>query len=81
MSSHTRARSAGATAPSDSYGKRKAVAAAKTTSGFVGCTRTAPSCPVSRSPTKRHVRPASVVFHMPRPVETLLRIPSLPVPT
>ena len=50
-------------------------------SGFVGCTRTREICPAFGSPTFVQLLPASVVFQMPSPAETLPRIPHSPVPT
>src|SRR3954465_6713548 len=50
-------------------------------SALLGSTRTAPICPTSGRPTNVHVLPASVDFHTPRPIETLLRMSSEPVPT
>src|ERR1700741_4492115 len=56
------------------------VAETKTMSGLVGWIRTAPIWPASRSPTNVQVCPASFERYTPRPVETLLRRPSDPVP-
>ena len=56
-------------------------AASHATSGFAGCTFTAPICPESFSPANLHVRPASMDLYTPRPMITLLRIAALPVPT
>src|SRR5215475_9734233 len=56
-------------------------AATQATSGFVGWMRTAPIWPTSYKPTNDHVWPPSVDLYTPRPVDTLLRRPSDPVPT
>ena len=50
-------------------------------SGLVGWMRTAPICPASYSPMNCQVAPPSSDRYTPRPVETLLRTPSDPVPT
>jgi hypothetical protein len=42
--------------------------------------RTAPICPTLYSPMNCHVLPASLLRYTPRPVDTLLRTPSEPVP-
>src|ERR1043166_2751222 len=56
------------------------MAATYTTLGFDGSMRTAPIWPASYKPAKLHVWPPSVVLYTPRPVDTLLRMSSEPVP-
>src|ERR1043166_5944271 len=51
------------------------------TSGFLGLSTMRAICCVSLSPSDVHVRPPSVVFHMPSPCDTLPRIGLSPPPT
>jgi len=57
------------------------IAATKTTSGFSGCTSTAPICPTFFNPICFQVLPSPSDLYTPLPEITFERMPSEPVPT